>query len=144
MTDSETAPESSEEARGAIHSASVAAAALGAVLSPIPLADEIALVPLYAWLTTRIGRAHGLETRQIPWRPLAKTAALGLAARAGLNLTVGFVPGVAALANAATAAALTELYGGFADRACRDPGAATAASLKELVEALRTRVARPA
>src|ERR1700683_1285726 len=82
-------------------------AALGVALSPIPMADEFLLLPVYALLTTRIGKQHGLARQQIPWRPVTATAVAGLAARAAINITVSYIPGVAAVANAVSAVALT-------------------------------------
>src|SRR5262249_11117427 len=111
---------------GVVRSATVAAAALGAVLWPIPFADEVALVPLLGWITARVARAHGIASRLLPLGPLTRYALTGLAARAALSSGVIFVPVVAPIANAATAAALTRAYAGRVDRACeaiaRGPG----------------------
>src|SRR5207247_9091180 len=100
-----------------VHTASVVAAGLGALLSPIPLLDELLLFPLYGGLAARIGGAHGLSLDAVPWRPVLRTAFNGLLARAGLNLAVSYILVVAAVANAASAAVLTELFGRFADGA---------------------------
>ena len=123
-----------------IHRTSVGAAAMGMVLSPIPLADEIVFVPVFAWLASRIGKEHGLPRSRVPWRPIAKTAFSGLAARAAINVTVAFVPGVAAVANAVSAAVLTELVGGFIDAACSDPEAARPLGIKEFAAQLTMRL----
>ena len=98
----------------------VASAALGVILSPIPLADELLLVPIYGVMTARIGRARGVSFAQVPWRPIGTAIVAGLAARAAANIGFAFVPGVAAVANAISAAALTRLLGAYADTACRD------------------------
>lgn len=121
-----------------IHRTSAAAAAVAAVLSPVPMADEVVLLPVFGYLATRIGRAHGLAVRELPWSPLARTAATGLVARATLNLAVAFIPGVAAVANASSAAALTEWFGRYADRACADPANATPAPMGEIFAQLRS------
>lgn len=142
MTAVAEAAQASPEAERAIAQATVAAAALGVVLSPIPLADELALLPIYGWLTLRVARAHALAPRDVPWKPLAKTAVVGLAARAALNVGVSYIPGVAALANATTGAALTQIYGACAMRACADPSRASALGLRDVVEALRARLKR--
>ena len=66
----ETAPASNATPRAdaatnevarAIRGASIAAAAIGVVLSPIPLADEIVLLPVYGFLTARIARSRGVR-----------------------------------------------------------------------------------
>jgi uncharacterized protein (DUF697 family) len=111
---------------------SVVAAGLGVLLSPFPLADEALLLPLLGTMTLRIGHAHGLGWKELPWRAMAKTAVGGLVARATLNLGVSYIPFVAAAANAATAATLTGAFGAYADRACGDPTHAHLETLDEL------------
>ena len=103
------------EVKSTVRRTSIVAAGLGAILSPIPLLDELVLFPLYGDLARRIGGFHGLAFAQVPWRPVARTAFNGLIARAGLNLAVAYIPGVAAVANAASAALLTELFGEWVD-----------------------------
>ncbi|MEO6420934.1 MAG: hypothetical protein ABIP39_16090 [Polyangiaceae bacterium] len=110
---------------------------IGVVLSPIPLADELALLPVYGLMTSRIGTHHGLERSEVPWRPIALTAFAGLAARAAINLTVSFIPGVAAVANAASAAALTELFGRYVDTACQNPADAHILTVREFAQRFR-------
>jgi soluble P-type ATPase/uncharacterized protein (DUF697 family) len=124
-----------------IHKTSVLAAGLGAVLSPIPLADEVLLMPIYAGMAARIGRAHGLSPREVPWKPILASAATGLAARGTINLTVSFVPGVAAVANAVSAAALTEILGRHFETVCAKPEHATTLGAQEIARGLRDRVA---
>jgi uncharacterized protein (DUF697 family) len=113
---------------------SVAAAV---VLSPIPLADEVVLLGLYAWMADRIAAAHGLPRSQIPWRAIGRTALVGLIARGGLDLAVA-VPGVSAVVNAASAAALTEVIARYTEQACADPSHAPAASLRWFREQLKS------
>jgi len=98
----------------------VASAALGVVLSPIPFADELLLVPIYGVMAARIGRVHGLGLAGVPWRPIGGAIAAGLAARAAANAAFAFIPGVAAAANAVSAAALTRVLGGYFDTTCRE------------------------
>jgi uncharacterized protein (DUF697 family) len=120
-----------------IRRTSFVTAALGVILSPIPLADELLLLPVYALLTTRIGREHGLGRQDIPWRPVAATAVAGLAARGAVNLSVSYIPGVAAVANAVSAVALTQFFGRYVDAACADPASARAFSMQEVLATLR-------
>src|ERR1019366_6955722 len=103
-----------------IRRASILSAALGVVLSPIPLADELLLLPIYGVMTARIARQRGLAAKGIPWRPVMATPAAGLAARAAVNVTVSYIPGVAAFANAVSAVALTQFFGRYVDGACKD------------------------
>ena len=130
------------ETKKTVHRTSLAAAVIAAILSPIPLADEIVFVPVYGVLTLRIARAHGLARRDVPWRPILRTAIAGLTARAGANIAVAYIPGVAAVANAVTAVALTELLGQYIDKACAAPASAEALTVKQLIGRLGDKLPR--
>ena len=101
-----------------VRGATIAAAVGAAALSPVPMADEVLLLPTFLGLGAVVGRRHGLDLRQIPWATLGKAAVLVLTSRAGFNATVAFVPGVAAAVNATTAYALTSTYGNWVDSVC--------------------------
>ncbi len=133
----------SPRARRYVQGTSIGAAALGAILSPIPLADELLLFPSLLGLGVAIGRHRGLSWRALPWRPMAVTAATGLAARAVVNLAVAYLPGVAAVANASTGFVLTRMYGAWADAACADPEHARPPHRDDFVSALGRVVPRP-
>jgi len=115
----------------------VGAAVVAAALSPIPLADEVILLPTLVGLAALLGRERGLTMAALPWRAFGKVALAGLAARAALNLAVSYVPGVAAVANAASALALTRAYARWADAACSDPKHARPPTFHELIADLR-------
>ena len=130
-----------EQGTHIVNTTAAFAAGLGAVLSPIPLADEIALMPIYAAMAIRIGKAHGIDAGNLPWKPILTTAGTGLAARAAINLSVSFVPGVAAVANAVSAAALTEIVGRYTEAACEKPHEVPEAmGAKAIAHGLKTRV----
>src|SRR6185437_14788872 len=93
------------------------------LLSPVPLADELLLVPIYGVMSARIARARGVGVVGAPWRPIGAAIVAGLAARAAANVGFAFIPGVAAVANAVSAAALTKVIGDYADAACQNGGA---------------------
>lgn len=122
------ADDAEQSAAGVIRRTSLAAAGLAIVLSPVPFADEAALLPVYAWLTVRVARARGTSPLTLPWRSLGKTALVGLAIRAGVGAPVAAIPGVAAVVNAATAFGLTRAYGACVDRACAGASAPTGLS----------------
>jgi uncharacterized protein (DUF697 family) len=105
-------------ASGAVRVAEIGSAFVAAILSPIPLADEFVIAPGLLGIAAIIGRSHGLGLADMPWRSLGKVAFAGLAARASANLAVSCLPGVAAVANAATAFALTRAYADWAERVC--------------------------
>ncbi|HEX8790028.1 MAG TPA: hypothetical protein VF765_03695 [Polyangiaceae bacterium] len=101
-----------------VRASGLGAAVIAAVLSPIPLADELVIGPGLLGVAAIVGLDRGLKLPELPWRVLVATAAAGLGARAALNLAVTSLPGVAAVVNAATAFALTRAYAEWADRAC--------------------------
>jgi uncharacterized protein (DUF697 family) len=121
----------------------VLAATFGAVLSPIPLLDELVFVPMYSILAIRIAGRHALPIRRMPWAPIIKTTFGGLVARGVVNLGVALIPGVSAVANAATAVALTEVLGRYLDESCEHPEAARVLGVKEIVALLRKRQPSP-
>src|SRR4051812_17093059 len=135
-----------DDVRKTVRRTSMVACAIAVVLSPVPLADEIALLPVFGVMATRIGKARGLAPRALPWKPLASTAVAALAARAAINVTVSYIPGVAAVANAVSAVTLTHLLGAYIDDACADPAAARPLSVREIGQKLRESLAnrRPA
>src|ERR1700744_968792 len=99
--------EATKQVKSVIMQTTVASVALGVILSPIPLADELLLVPIYGVMSARIGKARGISVLAVPWRPIGTAVLAGLAARAAANVGFAFLPGVAAVANAISAAALT-------------------------------------
>jgi len=114
--------------------------ALAAVLSPLPLADELVFVPVYGVMAARIGKHHGLATRDVPWRPIVTTALAALGARAAVNVTVSYIPGVAAVANAISAATVTQILGAYVDAACDAPEHARAMTMREIGERIREKL----
>lgn len=120
---------------------SVAACVTAAVLSPIPLADEVALVPTYGLMLWRIAAARGVSVSAAPWRPFMTAAVAGLTLRAVVNLSVAALPGVSAVANAVSAVTLTHALGRVADNLCSAPEAARTAGLRDLFGALRAKPA---
>jgi uncharacterized protein (DUF697 family) len=122
-----------------IRRTSIATGALGVILSPIPLADELLLLPIYAVMSSRIGKDHSLDVRAMPWKPICATAIAGLGARAAVNVTVSYIPGVAAAANAVTAVALTQFFGRYVDEACANPKGARALGVQDVIERIRPR-----
>jgi len=120
-----------------IRRTSLVTAGIGVVLSPIPLLDELVLLPIYGVMASRIGKDHALKFGEVPWRPIGATAVAGLAARAAVNLTVSYVPGLAAVANAVSALALTQFLGRYVDEACAHPEDVKALRVQEIVSAMR-------
>jgi uncharacterized protein (DUF697 family) len=132
-------PASTDAAR-VIRRAAFVAGGVAAVLSPVPFADEAALLPVYGWLTIEVARARGTRLASIPWRSVAKAAVLGLAVRAAVNAPLAAVPGASAAMNAATAVGLMHAFGAYVDRLCADPTAKL--SVREILNAIRARARR--
>jgi uncharacterized protein (DUF697 family) len=125
-----------------IHTTSIFAGVTAAILSPIPLIDELILFPTYLGMTYSVGKASGLRLTKIPWRASTRTAMNGLMARAGLNLAFMVLPGVAAAANAISAVALTELYGAYLKDACAAPESARPIGPRAIAGMLKARLSR--
>jgi uncharacterized protein (DUF697 family) len=111
--------EANKRVKRVIWQTTIASGALGVLLSPIPLADELLLVPIYGVMTVRIAGARGVSVLKVPWRPIGGAILAGLAARAAANVSFALIPGVAAVANMVSAVALTKLIGDYADKTCR-------------------------
>jgi uncharacterized protein (DUF697 family) len=128
--------------RKTVNRTSMVTGAIGVVLSPIPLADELVFLPVCGVMAARIGSAHGLALKSVPWGPVAKTTLATLGARAALNVAVSYIPGVAAVANAVSAYAVTQVLGRYIDEACADPATAHPLSIQEAGQRLKDAFAR--
>jgi uncharacterized protein (DUF697 family) len=121
-----------------VRATEIGAAAVAAILSPIPLADELILAPALLGVAAVVGHDRGRPLASLPWRVLTKTAICGLIARAAFNLASASVPGVAAVANAVTAFALTRAYAEWVDAACSDPRRARVPNYQDILRAMGT------
>jgi uncharacterized protein (DUF697 family) len=124
-----------EEVTALVHKTSIVSATIGVVLSPVPLLDELVLIPVFAAMTKRIARAHAID--RVPWKPIAKSTAVGLVARGLVNIAFVAIPGVSTAVDAATAAALTEVLGKYVDETCADPAAARTLKVREVMGMLK-------
>ncbi len=125
-----------KRAKQLIDRASVASAAVGVVLSPLPFADEIVLGGIHLELARRVGKLHGLGILRVPWRPIGLTVAKGLVARGFVNFGLSFIPVVDAVINATTGAGLTEVVGRHIEESCAHPETARVLAFRDLVDAL--------
>jgi uncharacterized protein (DUF697 family) len=132
-----------ESVRRLVSRTSFVTGALAVVLSPVPLADEIAFLPVFGVMAARIAKAHGLAVKDVPWRPIAATTVAALAARATVNVAVSYIPGVAAVANAVSAVTVTRLLGSYVDEACQEPAVARPLSLKDIAARMKDAVRKP-
>ena len=100
----------------AIHTASLAAAGVGAGLAQIPCGDCIPLVGIQTAMIITIGKAFGKELDETAGRAaassgIAKTIGKAVAKVAAGKVAIGLIPIVGNVTNAAIAFALTQMIG---------------------------------
>lgn len=94
-----------------IHTASTAAAGVGAGLAQVPGSDNALLTPIQLTMTIGLGKVFDINLSES-----AALAAIGSVAASTIGRTVsqflvGWIPGIGNAINATTAAALTESMG---------------------------------
>ena len=106
------------------------------VTQPVPLLDELIVVPIHYVLCVKVARSRGVSILKLPWRPIKKIIWYGAGARLVANFSLGLVPVVGMFSNAITAIALTEYLGRYLDEVIahpdRPPPEVSMESLKEL------------
>jgi uncharacterized protein (DUF697 family) len=98
-----------------IHTASTAAAAVGAGLAQIPGSDAPVLVSIQTGMIVGIAQEHGAAISKAAAAELLLTFTATLVGRGISQLLIGWVPGLGNAINATTAASLTEAVGWAAD-----------------------------
>lgn len=96
---------------GVIHTASAAAAGVGAGLAQLPCSDIVPLTALQTSMVAAIGLAHGRKLTEAKAVALLGTFPAGMFGRKASQIMVGWIPGWGNAINAATAASLTEAVG---------------------------------
>lgn len=104
-----------QKVHGVIHTASAAAAGVGAGLAQIPGSDAAVIVPLQVSMIVAIALAHGRRISDATATSLLGTFSATIAGRSISQLLVGWWPVIGNAINAATAASLTEAVGWAAD-----------------------------
>ena len=92
------------------------------VTQPVPVADEVVVLPIHYWFAGVFVRRRGNRLRQAPWLGVNLIILGGLGARIASRLTLGFLPPAGAFANAASSAAVTVLLATYLDRRLPEPG----------------------
>lgn len=100
-----------QKVHGVIHTASLAAAGVGAGLAQIPGSDAAVLVPLQTAMIIGIAHVHGVGLDKASATSLLLTFTATMAGRTASQILVGWMPGIGNTINAATAAGLTEAIG---------------------------------
>lgn len=94
-----------------IHTASAAAAALGAGLAQIPCSDNTVITPIQLVMTISLGRAFGIELTDSAARATLASVTAATVGRTASQLLFGWIPVAGNIINAGTAASITEAIG---------------------------------
>ena len=94
-----------------IHSASVAAAGIGAGLAQVPGSDSALIVPIQVAMTTSLANVFGIAMDEAAAKTTLATATASIVGRTVSQFLVGWIPAIGNAINAATAATITEAIG---------------------------------
>jgi len=100
-----------EKVHGVIHTASLAAAGVGAGLAQIPGSDTPVLCSIQTLMIMAVADLHGASMTKTAAADLLLTFTASMAGRGLSQVLLGWVPALGNAINAATAAALTEAVG---------------------------------
>jgi uncharacterized protein (DUF697 family) len=104
-----------QKVHGIIHTASAAAAGVGAGLAQAPGSDAPILMGLQTAMIVGIAEVHGASITKAAAADLLLTFTATMTGRMVSQFIVGWMPGIGNAVNATTAAALTEAVGWAAD-----------------------------
>ena len=94
-----------------IHTASLAAAGVGAGLAQIPGSDNAIITPIQLSMVTMLGRVFDVSVTKSSAEAAIASAAAATVGRTASQILAGWVPGYGNVMNAVTAATLTEGVG---------------------------------
>ncbi len=101
----------------------VATAVAAFVTHPVPVVDELFVLPIQASFVRAFVRRRGGSLLHAPWSGVGAIALGGLGARLLSRLTLGFVPPWGGVGSAILSAATTVLLGRYLDRRIPAPPA---------------------
>ena len=104
-------PEEKNKCHAIIHTASLAAAAVGAGLAQVPGTDNAVIVPIQITMTISLGTVFGIGLTESSAKSALATATATTVGRGISQFLVGWIPGLGNIFNASTAAAITETIG---------------------------------
>ncbi len=104
-----------QKVHGVIHTASLAAAGVGAGLAQLPGADAPLLCSIQTAMIVAVAELHDASITKAIAADLLLTFSATMAGRGLSQVLVGWLPGVGNAVNAATAASITEAIGWTAD-----------------------------
>lgn len=94
-----------------IHTASSAAAAVGAGLAQIPGSDNALITPIQLTMTISLGKVFGMELEESAAKAAIASAVGASIGRTISQFLIGWIPGFGNVVNATTAASVTEAIG---------------------------------
>ena len=94
-----------------IHTASVAAGAVGAGLAQIPGSDSAVITPIQLAMTVALGRVFGIELTDSAVRASVASLAASTVGRTAAQVLIGRIPAAGNIINACTAVSITEAMG---------------------------------
>jgi uncharacterized protein (DUF697 family) len=100
-----------QKVHGVIHTASAAAAGVGAGMAQAPGADAPVICAIQTTMIVAVAELHGASITKTVAADLLLTFSATLAGRGLSQLLVGWIPGFGNAINATTAAAFTEAVG---------------------------------
>lgn len=100
-----------KECHGIIHTASTAAAAIGAGLAQIPGSDSAPLTAIQLTMTISLGKVFGKSLSESSAKAAMGSVAATTIGRTTSQIFIGWWPGIGNIINASTAAAVTEALG---------------------------------
>ena len=106
MTDSENS-----KCHAIIHSAAVAAGAVGAGLAQIPLSDNVVIMPIQIGMVASLGNVFGKSLGETAIKSLISAAAGTVIGRSASQALLGWIPLLGNVINASTAFTITEAIG---------------------------------
>lgn len=100
-----------KECHAIIHTASAAAAGVGAGLAQIPGSDNALLTPIQLTMTISLGKVFDIQLTETTAKAALGSVAASTIGRTVSQVLVGWIPGFGNAINATTAAGLTESMG---------------------------------
>ena len=94
-----------------IHTASVAAAGVGAGFAQVPGSDNALITPIQLTMTISLGKVFGKSLSESSAKAALGSVAASTIGRTVSQVLVGWIPGVGNAINASTAAGITESLG---------------------------------
>lgn len=94
-----------------IHAASSGAGTVGAGLAQIPVSDSALIIPIQISMVIALGTVFGIQLSSTMAESSIATAAATMTGRGISQILVGWIPVIGNIANAVTAAGITETLG---------------------------------